>query len=203
MKVIPGINVKTKKELADRIKQVFGTKKLHLDVMDGRFVKEKTIQSKDINSLGKNQDVQIHYMGYDPLKEFKKYKNISEFIFHVEAEEEVLKIIQEIKKTKVKAGIAFNPETQIKNYVNEIKQADVALVMAVHSGLSGQRMMKEQLQKIARIRKLNKNIQVGVDGGVNQLTIKRVRANFAIATSSIFNAEKPKKALKQLEQSQL
>lgn len=199
MNVVPGINVNTKKELLKKLKQIQPVKTVHIDVEDGRFVEHKTIQSKEINSVKNIPQIQIHYMGYQPLNESKKYKRINAFIFHVETEENIIRTIKEIKKQNITAGIAFNPETQIKDYCNEIKNADIALVMTVNPGLSGQRMIKDHLKKISQIRKINKKIIVGVDGGVNKLTIKKIRANFAVVTSTIFNSPNPKKKLRELQ----
>ncbi len=198
MDVIPGINVNTKHELLEKIQQVNGVRTLHIDVTDNKFAKKKTIQSSEINSLKKTPRLQVHYMGYHPLKEFEKYKKIDEFIFHVETENSIIKAIKEIKSKNVKAGIAFNPETQIKNYTEEIKNADLALVMTVHPGPSGQKMILSELKKIAQIRKINKKIKVGIDGGVNKSTINSVRSNFAVVASAVFSAEDPKRALEDL-----
>lgn len=202
-KIIPAIEVKTKKELKKEIKLVSFVDKVHIDIMDGKFVPAKTITAKEVNSLKKTPKLQIHLMSFNVLNQLKKFKhkNIVEFIFHVESEKQIEDIISEIKKRKLKAGIAFNPKTNVEKYKKELKKANIALVMTVNPGFSGQKMISKCLNKVNQIKKINKNIIIGVDGGVNQRDIKKVRnvgCSFAAVTSAIFNSKNIKKTIKEL-----
>lgn len=202
-KIIPAIDVKTKKELKKEIKLVSFVDKVHIDIMDGRFVSAKTITAKEVNSLKRTPKIQIHLMSFNVLEQLRKFKhkNIIEFIFHVESEKQLENVISQIKKRKLKAGIAFNPETNVEKYKKALKELDLALIMTVHPGFSGQKMINSCLKKVNQIKKINKKIQVGVDGGVNKNDIKKVQisdCNFAAVTSAIFNSKNVKKIIKEL-----
>ncbi len=202
-KIIPAIDVKTKKELEKEITLVSFVDKVHIDIMDGRFVPTKTITAKEVNGLKKTPKLQIHLMSFNVIDQLKKFKhnNIVDFIFHVESEKELENIISEIKKRKLKAGIAFNPKTNVEKYKKALKKSDLALVMTVNPGFSGQKMIFKCLNKVSQIKKINKKIYVGVDGGVNQKDISKVRiagCSFAAVTSAIFNSKNVKKSFKKL-----
>lgn len=205
MKILPAINAKTKKELEEQVKLVSGLVDIvHIDIMDGIFVPSETIQAKEVNELKDAPNIQIHLMALNPLKEFEKFnhKKIKEFIIHAESDKEIDHALREIKKSKIKAGLAFNPETNPEKYVEEIKKSDIALVMSVHPGFSGQKLIPESLDKINEIRSINKKIKIGVDGGINKNTAaiaKSAGADFVCTTSALYNSKSIEKSLKELK----
>ncbi len=204
MKIIPAINAKNKKDLLDKLNRVSFVNLVHIDIMDGKFVPARTIQAKEVNSIKKSPKLQIHLMTLNPAKQLAQFKNkrIKEFIVHVESEKEITTVIEQIKRRKIKSGVAFNPETKVGMYSKAIKKSSIALVMTVHPGYSGQKMIPGCLSKVKQITKINKKIKVGVDGGVNRDNIKNVNlagCSFVAVTSAIFSAKDAKKAVKELE----
>src|SRR3989344_2577070 len=73
-KIIPAIDVKTKKELEKELKLVSFVDKVHIDIMDGRFVSAKTITAKEVNSLKETPKIQIHLMSFNVLEQLRKFK---------------------------------------------------------------------------------------------------------------------------------
>jgi len=204
MEIVPGILVKTLKELKEELQKLSWAKKVHIDIMDGKFVKAKTIQALTLKKALPKMDMQIHYMGKKPHKCINAYSRMGakEFIFHAESTKHAAETLEEIRMKGMKAGIAFNPETKISHHRDVLVHADLALVMTVHPGLSGQRFLKSPLHKIDQIKRYNPIIKIGVDGGVHQNTcslVKKARAEFAVATSAISNAQYPKKAYNRLK----
>ncbi len=169
--------------------------------MDGKFVPNKTIQPTALAKILPRMDVQIHLMAYKPHKYISAFANLGakEFIFHAEATKKAAETLEMTRDIGMKAGIAFNPETKIDKDL--VKHADIALVMTVRPGFSGQQFMKRPLHKIAEIKKHNPAIVVGVDGGINTQTCRlaaHADATFAIATHSVTEATEPKKAYTEL-----
>ena len=66
----------------------------------------------------------------------------------------------------------------------------MVLIMTVNPGFGGQKFIPEMLQKIKDFRKINENIDIEVDGGINAETVKLVKeagANVLVAGSYIFS----------------
>ena len=62
--------------------------------------------------------------------------------------------------------------------------------MTVNPGFGGQKFIPEMLQKIKDLRKINQNIDIEVDGGINAETgklVKEAGANVLVAGSYIFS----------------
>ncbi|MEM3154512.1 MAG: hypothetical protein QW165_03020 [Candidatus Woesearchaeota archaeon] len=200
--IIPGILVHTLKELREKLHLLNWAKKVHIDIMDGKFVKNKTISLRTLNKVLPPMDIQVHLMAYKPHKHINSCANIGvrEFVFHAEATKNAAETLEIAREYGMKAGIAFNPETIIEKHADTLVHADLALVMTVHPGFSGQTLMKKPLSKIAEIRALNPLLKIGVDGGINKNTCQLARkADFAIATHAITDAENPKKAYEEIK----
>ena len=177
-------------------------KKVHVDIMDGRFVHNKTIQAMTLAKANPKMDLQIHLMAHKPHTYISKFERLGakELIFHAEASPKPAEVLEDIRQTGMKAGIAFNPATQIDK--DALVHADLALVMTIHPGWSGQQLLRTPLRKIAAIKKCNPIIDVGIDGGFNLHTCKLVAkagADFAVATNAVTNAENPQKAYREIK----
>lgn len=198
MNIIPGVLATSSKELKEQLSKVAWAKKIQVDIMDGKFVPNKTIQARELAKKFPNQEVQIHLMAEKPEKYVNTYSKMGakEFILHSETLKDTL-LLERIRLKGMKSGIALNPETKVKDYEDALVHSDIALVMTVHPGYSGQKLLKGPLKKIKQIRKINPLIKVGTDGGCNMETCKLIKeagADFAIATSAITKNKNPEKA---------
>ena len=199
--IIPGILAHTLKELKEELSKVSWAKKVHIDIMDGRFVPNRTITALTLKKALPKMDMQIHLMAYKPHTHINSFARLGakEFIFHAEATKNAADILEYVRNAGMKAGIAFNPETKVERYGDALVHADTALVMTVHPGFSGQAFIKAPLRKIAEIRKHNPSIYVGVDGGISLQTCAfAAKADFAIATHAVTEAKNSKAAYKKL-----
>jgi len=147
---------------------------VQIDCADGEFVKNKTFYDIDkIKSLIFNADLELHLMVTNPLKEIKKwqnYKKVKTIIFHYEAvinDKKILGIINYLKKCKIKAGLAVNPETKFEKFKKFLPILDLVLVLGVKPGWGGQKFQSKVLNKIKQIRQSFPQIDIEVDGGVN------------------------------------
>ena len=74
--------------------------------------------------------------------------------------------------------------------------------MSVEPGFGGQKFMPESIDKIKKIRLMDKNIDIEVDGGIGEDNIKSVvdaGANVIVAGSSVFKADDVRKAVENLK----
>lgn len=185
------------------------TNYIHLDIMDGIFVSNKKITIEEINkiSLITKKPLDVHLMVSDPLKyinNIKNFSNINNITFHIEINQDISKIISTIKKLNIKCGIAINPSTQIDKIIPYLKNIDIVLIMSVNPGYGGQEFI-DITSKIKEISKYNKqnSFIIEVDGGINNLNIKRIKeagATTVVVGSFITNGNYEER-IKMLKQS--
>jgi ribulose-phosphate 3-epimerase len=71
------------------------------------------------------------------------------------------------KEKGVKLFIALNPETGVETLEPYLNNLDGVLIMSVNPGKYGAKFLPEQLEKVKKIRCLNRKITIAVDGGMN------------------------------------
>jgi ribulose-phosphate 3-epimerase len=153
---------------------------IHLDIMDNSFVDNSAFDVKDINSFDYKRNKHIHIMSknveyiIDSIN--VKVESIS---FHYEATVNYEKISNIIKKKNIIPGIVVNPETQYANFNHILHLFGRVIVMAVKPGFSGQKYIEGTTEKIIQIRNDFRNIELVVDGGMNEQTIFEVTRNGA------------------------
>ena len=91
------------------------------------------------------------------------------------------------------------PDT-IKGLIDDI---DLILIMTVERGFGGQKFLKNQIDKIVKIKQLvgNRNIDIEVDGGINLENVRDVKdagANVIVSGSTIFKNNNYKKIINDL-----
>ena len=183
---------------------------IHLDVMDGHFVQNITFGPPLVKSIAKNTNLFLdtHLMISDPAKYAPAFAEAgSDLItFHAEVCEnaqEMLKIIDIIKKLNKKAGLSIKPKTPVSVISEVLNQLDLVLVMTVEPGFGGQKFMHDAAQKIREIRELAPEIDIEVDGGINAETANiaaNLGANVLVAGSYVFGDESYDSAVNSIAQ---
>lgn len=166
---------------------------IHLDVMDGEFVDNKTL---DFNRLRnyfyhnkKNIDVHLMVKNVKLYTELYSLLNPKYIIFHLEVGN-TLELINYIKNKNIKVGLAINPNTNINELKPFLDKIDLVLVMSVIPGKGGQSFIESSIDKIKQIRELNSNIIISVDGGINNTNIQKIKeagASMCVVGSYITN----------------
>ena len=184
--------------------EVAKTDYFHIDVMDGEFVKNNTIekmkQYTDILNGITNTPIEIHLMVID----IKKYidifipNNPKKIIFHAKAlqdSKEILNIIKYLKENNIQVGLALNPEDEIEIIKEFLPYINQILVMTVVPGHGGQKLIEKCLIKAKKIKEYldSENLEtlIEVDGGVNLQNIKDVAnsgVDIAVVGTAITNA---------------
>ena len=183
--------LKSKYDEEETIKRINKTEVdyIHLDIMDGKFVPQKTHEFQYLELS--NKKLQVHLMVSNPIEFINKYNlpNVESIIIQTEIDG-IEELITYIKSLNKKVGLALNPETNIDELFPYLDNLDYILVLTVHPGLGGQKMLKEVTLKIDELKKLreekNLNFEIIVDGGVNDETIDLVKsADIAVVGSFI------------------
>lgn len=164
---------------------------IHFDIMDGVFVPNKTASfevMKDINK-GITKPKDIHLMVKDIQKYIDIYKTLNPdyIIFHYEAADDILKIINKIKSLNIKCGIAINPDTDVKVLEGYLDKIDLVLIMSVFPGAGGQKYIdiSDKINYLKEIKtKTNLDFKIEVDGGINNTNIKLLKNADTIVVGS-------------------
>lgn len=157
---------------------------LHYDVMDGRFVSNKTFDSglvKEISSYN-NCFNDVHLMINNVNNYINDYINAGadQLTFHYESvddKKEISDIINKIKSHNIKVGVSIKPNTPIEVLDEYLSMLDYILIMSVEPGKGGQKFIEKSLDKIRYLKKeqAKYNYLIGVDGGINESTSKLVK----------------------------
>lgn len=151
---------------------------IHLDIMDGKFVENKTwtfSEVKKIISFTK-LPLDVHLMVNNPEKYLEDYAllNTEYFTFHYEAVKNIDEMIENVKNYGLKVGLSINPETNVEEIFPYLNKVDQVLVMSVHPGKSGQSFIEETPSRISLLKeeilRQNSKAIISVDGGINNET---------------------------------
>lgn len=177
-----------------------GCRRLHLDIMDGRFAAHITFGAPVIASIRKVGRLffQAHLMVERPERHLTDFAaaGVNCIIVHEEACSNTAKTIRRIKRLGLDAGVALRPKTPLKRIAGIAGCVDIILIMTVEPGSSGQAFIPGSEKKIRRLKafldKEGLDVPIGVDGGINIHTAARVKeagATYLIAGSAVFRGQ--------------
>ena len=167
---------------------------LHIDVMDGQFVDCISFGSPVQKRIPDGFYKDTHLMVKNPLEQVDFFAEAgSDMItFHLESDDRASDVIDRIRAKGLKVGIAVKPKTPAAEVFPYLPLIDMVLVMTVEPGYGGQGFIPETLDKIRAVRAAAPDIDIQVDGGINDKTASLVReagANILVSGTYLFRAE--------------
>lgn len=176
---------------------------LHVDVMDGHFVPNLTFGAPVVRHIKSKLPLQCHLMVERPQDYIKPFAEAGAqmLIVHQEAAEHLHRLVMAIKEHEMKAGISINPATPVGTLEEIVDDVDQVLVMSVNPGFGGQEFIPDAVDKIRQLRLMREDLEISVDGGINDQTAKLVveaGANVLVSGSYIFKAKDRKAAIESL-----
>jgi ribulose-phosphate 3-epimerase len=192
-KIFPSILTADFAALASDVCRVRNADGLHLDVMDGHFVPNLTFGAPVIKSLRQTSDAffDVHLMAENPEDYVKPLADAGadSLTVHLEAVRDLTGLIEAVKSSGMRMSLAVNPETPVDALLPHLSSLDMVLVMTVHPGFGGQSFMAECLEKVRQVRQAAPDIDIQVDGGVDDTKIKACQeagANVFVSGSFVF-----------------
>ena len=177
-----------------------GADYIHIDVMDGHFVPQITIGAPVVAAVRPWTDLplDVHLMIEEPERQIAQFTRAGAdaISVHIEACSHIHRVVQVIKESGIKVGVAINPGTPLDALSEILPDLDLVLVMAVNPGFGGQNFIEGTLDKIARLRaELDRKglaVEIEVDGGINaEIALKVIRAGarIVVAGTAVYNSE--------------
>ena len=187
-----------------------GAKYIHFDVMDGMFVPSISFGMPVLASIrdATEQLMDAHLMIEEPIRYAEAFRKAGADLLtvHLEACEDVKATLDKIHECGMKAGLSINPETDVKELIPYLEDADMILVMSVHPGFGGQKFIPETLDKIRAVRTMldekNLDTDIQVDGGIYVENVREVLdagANIIVAGSAVFRGDAGENTAKFME----
>ena len=187
-----------------------GAAYIHFDVMDGMFVPSISFGMPVLASIhdATEQFMDVHLMVQEPIRYVEAFQKAgADYVtVHLEACEDVKTTLDKIHACGMKAGLAVNPETDVKELVPYLEDVEMILIMSVHPGFGGQKFIPESLDKIREVRAMlnEKNLETDIqaDGGIYVENVREVLdagANVIVAGSAVFRGDAGENTAKFME----
>lgn len=208
MEVIPGILAKTPEQLyADLRRLEKHTSRVHIDVIDGLFAPNATVGGyEELLAFSTQLKFDVHMMVNDPVGVFERWrgvKNADRFLVHVEATgSDAFAALSHARVDGRSAWAALDPGTGLNIAERFIAGANGVLILGVHPGFSGQKMLTGTAEKVALLHERHPHIAIGVDGGINPETAPQIvaaGATMLVATSFVLNSPDISRAIKKIQ----
>ena len=183
-----------------------GIRWIHLDVMDGNWVVNRTITFGPAlirsirDRLGDNIVLDCHLMITNAEETWPQYVDagVNLVIAHIEAVQDPATLIDSLHDAGVQAGFVLNPDTPVDTILPYLQNLDLVLVMSVIPGKGGQSFMPEVEEKVRCFRTaIDQQISDGgrhtrlmIDGGIkahNAAQVANWGVDIAVVGSGLIN----------------
>lgn len=177
-----------------------GVDRIHVDVMDGRFVPNITVGPLVVSAVRRvtSLPLDVHLMVVEPERYLEAFARAgaSTLLVQVEAVPHLHRAVHRIRELGMRAGVVLNPATPLCFVEEILPEVDQVLLMTVNPGFGGQQFiagMEDKVRRMAQwLRERGLQVDLEVDGGITAETAPRVvraGANVLVAGSAIFGAE--------------
>ena len=179
---------------------------VHLDVMDGSFVEEITFGAKLVADLRPRSGLpfDVHLMVREPGRHVGRFADAGADLVTVHLEAclddrvDVRRVLQAIRTSGARSGIAISPLTPAADVEPLLDVIDLALVMTVHPGAGGQKIILSCLEKARQLAnqraRLGYSFLISADGGLHRDNVRAAAAagvDIVVIGSSIWRASVP------------
>tara|TARA_B100000287_G_scaffold435066_1_gene501674 strand:+ start:4110 stop:4796 length:687 start_codon:yes stop_codon:yes gene_type:complete len=179
---------------------------IHMDVMDGNWVVNRTITFgpaliKSVRErLGPDVFIDCHLMITNAEETWNQYVDagVDMVIAHLEAVEDFPSLISQLHEAGVQAGCVINPSTPADKVIEMLHDLDLVLVMSVVPGKGGQSFIPEVEGKVKDLRSAidlqissgGRKTKLMIDGGIkdhNALMVSNWGIDIAVVGSGLIN----------------
>ena len=167
------------KELINKAEEVVNG--VQIDIIDGQFAKNKTIDPSIFETIETNLKLDFHLMTKEPVDWIEKATRAmaNRIIGQIEMMENQMEFIEKVIETETLVGLALDIDTPVSELDPEVLiSLDAILVMSVPAGFGGQEFDDKVLEKIINLNKErekeNLKYKICVDGGITIKVAKKL-----------------------------
>ena len=195
IEVVPSILSADIGRLAEQVHEAeaAGAHRIQVDVMDGHFVPNLTFGPLVVEAVRRatKLPIEAHLMIEQPELFIEAFVKAGATLIEVqvEATTSLYRTVQTIKELGAKAGVAINPATPLEALREILPYIDLVNVMTVEPGFGGQKFIARSPEKISRLRAMDPQMEIEVDGGIDARTARLVvsaGATVLVAGNSVF-----------------
>jgi len=211
--IVPSILSADFARLAEEITRVErgGASKLHLDVMDGRFVDDITIGPPVVKSIRKatRLHLDLHLMIEEPERHIPAFleAGADSILVHYEVCRHLDAVLRLIRSGRAMAGVVLNPATPVSVLEDVIEVADYVLLMSVNPGKGGQKLIPYVLEKVRKLDQMRREKRLArpieIDGGVhrgNLAEVVRAGCDWIVTGSEVFHSPDPEATVREMRE---
>lgn len=166
--IVPTVLAETPDDYKAQIERIHPfAERIHIDISDGEFAPNFTVGAAQI-WWPQEWTVDIHAMVARPSEHLETLVSLKPhmIIFHAEASEDIVPVLQHVKKFGIKAGVALLRSTVPNVVGGAIEIADHVMIFSGELGKYGGTASMMQLEKVRLIKGINASVEIGWDGGV-------------------------------------
>jgi ribulose-phosphate 3-epimerase len=188
---------------------------IHLDIMDNKFVPNKTFDFERSQEIVVQSvlPIDLHLMVEDADYWGPKYSTLNvdgvfSVTIHLEAVKDIRATLSAMKEFGVRRGLAIKPGTDLEQIYPYLDQLEMILIMTVEPGFGGQKFMAEMMDKVKRARNwlIEENLSdlwLQVDGGISKESISvaaSAGADTFVAGSAVYRSDDPLTMVEELRE---
>lgn len=143
--------------------------RLHIDLSDGEFTKNKLMAIENIWWPG-GVRADLHVMYRRPFDHVAALTALQPqlIIVHAEAEGDFVAFAKQVRRHGIEVGVALLPETPVEMIAPALQLIDHVLIFSGHLGHFGGHADLSLLAKATQLKGLKPQLELGWDGGVNE-----------------------------------
>jgi ribulose-phosphate 3-epimerase len=156
---------------------------LHFDIEDGHFSPDLSLGIKLISELRQitNLTFDVHLMIENPEQFIDHIVRIgaNRIAVHWESTHYPLRLLQMIKCNNVKAGLAFNPATQVPDLTDLLPSLDFVSLLSTEPLVNQNRFIPSTINKLKceNEKYIGNNLEWMIDGGVTDENLLSIMAS--------------------------
>ncbi len=170
--ICPTVTAYSIEEYRQQLERISFCSRIHIDFMDGDFAPTVSPSVHQAWWL-KGISADLHIMYRQPIDVLQDviahHPNL--VVVHEEAED-VSSFVHELHEQRIKVGIALLQDTPVEKLHHYIKVIDHVLIFSGNLGHHGGQANMGLLEKVAQVRAMRPDIEIGWDGGINAENIR-------------------------------